>query len=57
MLADHHHILVDIEVLVLSTTFERFRTRRRDAELGYRHIILVGDLPTMCESVHLIKLT
>ena len=26
VLADHHHIFVDIEVFVLSTTFERFRT-------------------------------
>ena len=32
MLADHHYILVDIEVLVLSATVERFREQRKDAE-------------------------
>lgn len=57
VLADHHYILVDIEVFVLSTTFKRFRKRRRDAERGYRHTNLVGDLPTKCEFVQWIKLT
>ena len=44
VLADHHHILVDIEVFVLSTTFERFRTMRRNGERGYCLTNLVGNL-------------
>ena len=49
VLADHHHILVDIEVFVLSTTFERFRTHRKDAERGYCHNNVMGELASMCE--------
>ena len=42
VLADHHHILVDIEVLVLSTTLRRFSTLTRSAVRGYRHQNLMG---------------
>jgi hypothetical protein len=58
VLADHHHILVDIEVLVLSTTLRRFRTLIRSAERGYLHQNLMGaPLTCMCEFGLLMKLT
>jgi hypothetical protein len=44
VLADHDHILVDIEVFVLSTTFERFRTMRINGERGDCLTNLVGNL-------------
>ncbi len=51
MLADHHHILVDIEELVLSATFGSFRTHIRNAGRGYRHRDLMGALVSMSECV------